>query len=171
ITCSPPKILIPRRWPAESRPLREDPPAFLCAIAGLQTLLAYVLYRIGDKNVTALRHSRLLLFALGSWLFRGRGLFLLRGRGRLFGRTLVTFCCRGCFALRCLGPSWRPGVLIRLFAFSQNFGDPQERELLAVTALAARVLAPALLERNDLGAASLFKDLGRNGRARDGRSA
>src|SRR3984957_15310075 len=29
ITSSPPKILIPSRWPPESRPLREDPPAFL----------------------------------------------------------------------------------------------------------------------------------------------
>src|SRR5580658_5471944 len=28
-TSSPPKILIPSRWPPESRPLREDPPAFL----------------------------------------------------------------------------------------------------------------------------------------------
>src|SRR5215831_14184235 len=28
-TCSPPKIFMPKRWPAESRPLREDPPAFL----------------------------------------------------------------------------------------------------------------------------------------------
>src|SRR5262249_12712362 len=30
--CSPPKSFTPRRWPAESRPLRDDPPAFLCAI-------------------------------------------------------------------------------------------------------------------------------------------
>src|SRR5580704_426452 len=39
-TASPPKIFSPRRWPAESRPLREDPPAFLCAITGLRNLLA-----------------------------------------------------------------------------------------------------------------------------------
>src|SRR6266404_9448971 len=29
---SPPNSLTPRRWPGESRPLREDPPAFLCAM-------------------------------------------------------------------------------------------------------------------------------------------
>src|ERR1700749_1861645 len=29
---SPPNNFTPRRRPAESRPLREDPPAFLCAI-------------------------------------------------------------------------------------------------------------------------------------------
>src|SRR5687767_4330533 len=31
-TCSPPYFLTPRRRPAVSRPLREEPPAFLCAI-------------------------------------------------------------------------------------------------------------------------------------------
>src|SRR5580698_4597802 len=117
MTSSPPKILIPRRWPAESRPLREDPPAFLCAIAGLQTFLAYVLYRISDKNVTTLRHSRLLLFALGSRLFGGRCLFLFRGRR--FGRALLAFCCRRHFPFRRLGSSRRPGVLVRLFAVGQ----------------------------------------------------
>src|SRR5258708_22473335 len=29
---SPPNFFTPRRWPAESRPLRDDPPAFLCAM-------------------------------------------------------------------------------------------------------------------------------------------
>src|ERR1700759_1567627 len=33
ITCSPPNFLTPRRRPAESRPLRDEPPAFLCAIS------------------------------------------------------------------------------------------------------------------------------------------
>src|SRR6478752_4854314 len=32
-TCSPPNFFTPKRRPAESRPLRELPPAFLCAIA------------------------------------------------------------------------------------------------------------------------------------------
>src|SRR6185312_9624292 len=32
ITFSPPNFLTPRRRPAVSRPLRDDPPAFLCAI-------------------------------------------------------------------------------------------------------------------------------------------
>src|SRR5689334_15944556 len=31
-TASPPNFLTPRRRPALSRPLREEPPAFLCAI-------------------------------------------------------------------------------------------------------------------------------------------
>src|SRR5579863_2411318 len=97
MTCSPPKILIPSRWPAESRPFREDPPAFLCAIAGLQTFLAYVLYRIGDKSVTTPSHSGLLLFALGSRLFSGRSLrlgrslFLFRGRRGCLGDALTSF--------------------------------------------------------------------------------
>src|SRR5690606_14137256 len=33
MTCSPPNFFTPRRRPAESRPLREEPPAFLCAIS------------------------------------------------------------------------------------------------------------------------------------------
>src|SRR3954468_22486102 len=32
ITFSPPNFLTPRRRPALSRPLRDEPPAFLCAI-------------------------------------------------------------------------------------------------------------------------------------------
>src|SRR6185503_19267854 len=34
-TCWPPKRFTPRRWPPESRPLREEPPAFLCAMTSL----------------------------------------------------------------------------------------------------------------------------------------
>ena len=33
ITASPPNFLMPRRRPSVSRPLREEPPAFLCAMA------------------------------------------------------------------------------------------------------------------------------------------
>src|SRR6185437_8308036 len=33
ITASPPNFLTPRRRPAVSRPLRDEPPAFLCAMA------------------------------------------------------------------------------------------------------------------------------------------
>src|SRR6185312_7345086 len=32
-TASPPNFFTPRRRPAESRPLRDEPPAFLCAIS------------------------------------------------------------------------------------------------------------------------------------------
>mmetsp|Transcript_738 Transcript_738/g.1285 ORF Transcript_738/g.1285 Transcript_738/m.1285 type:complete len:373 (-) Transcript_738:73-1191(-) len=35
MTDSPPNFLMPRRRPAESRPLREEPPAFLCAMGQL----------------------------------------------------------------------------------------------------------------------------------------
>src|SRR5579862_7971623 len=35
MTISPPDFFKPRRRPALSRPLREDPPAFLCAINAL----------------------------------------------------------------------------------------------------------------------------------------
>src|ERR687891_2306085 len=35
MTCSPPNFFTPSRWPGESRPLRELPPAFLCAISCL----------------------------------------------------------------------------------------------------------------------------------------
>src|SRR5437764_9701241 len=34
-TISPPNFLTPSRFPALSRPLREEPPAFLCAISNL----------------------------------------------------------------------------------------------------------------------------------------
>src|SRR6266851_366652 len=38
ITISPPYFLTPSRLPALSRPLREEPPAFLCAILSLLRL-------------------------------------------------------------------------------------------------------------------------------------
>src|SRR5471030_1365181 len=37
-TISPPAFFKQRRRPAESRPLREDPPAFLCAMVASQIL-------------------------------------------------------------------------------------------------------------------------------------
>src|SRR5262249_56531460 len=48
-TSWPPKRFTPRRWPGESRPLRELPPAFLCAIAGYSFLAfaAFVLAASG----------------------------------------------------------------------------------------------------------------------------
>src|SRR5258708_40272805 len=39
-TISPPNFLTPRRQPPESRPLREEPPAFLWAMEDLPRLLA-----------------------------------------------------------------------------------------------------------------------------------
>src|SRR3954447_13496096 len=69
-TTSPPYCFSPRRRPAESRPLREDPPAFLCAIAGLQNLVQ-VVTQIYDEIISLL----LALAGLGSGLGS-----LLRGR-------------------------------------------------------------------------------------------
>src|SRR5258706_10205985 len=79
-TIWPPKRLTPRRWPGESRPLRELPPAFLCAMA--------------------------------------------KSSGQL------------------------------------DAGDLEHRQVLPVAVLAARVLPPALLEDDDLGAAGLLDHLG-----------
>src|SRR3954451_13727581 len=45
ITASPPNFLTPRRLPAVSRPLRELPPAFLCAMVGAPGR------RSGDRDV------------------------------------------------------------------------------------------------------------------------
>src|SRR6187401_2496628 len=39
MTFSPPNFFTPRRRPAESRPLRDEPPAFLCAISNYLLLL------------------------------------------------------------------------------------------------------------------------------------
>ena len=77
-TCSPPYFLTPSRRPAVSRPLREEPPAFLCAIVSI------------------------------------------------------------------LAPTLGSGA--------DDFLDAHRRLFLAVAALAARVLAPALLEGDDLAA-------------------
>src|SRR5579862_5354672 len=46
MTISPPNFLTPSRRPALSRPLREDPPAFLCAILNL---LRRNLMRLGRR--------------------------------------------------------------------------------------------------------------------------
>src|SRR5271165_3889679 len=82
-TISPPYFLTPSRRPRLSRPLREEPPAFLCAIC----------------------HS-----------FRA---------GRIF-----------------------------------DFGDAQQRLLLAMTLLASVVVPPLFLEDDDLGRAGLLDDRG-----------
>src|SRR6185312_8632765 len=43
-TTWPPKRFTPRRWPAESRPLRELPPAFLCAMAGYSSFFLFAAF-------------------------------------------------------------------------------------------------------------------------------
>src|SRR5436190_8260107 len=95
-TCCPPYLLMPSRRPAVSRPLRDEPPAFLCAMVS--------------------------------------------------------------------GP-WRSA------SGAENFLDAHRRLVLAVAALATRVLAPALLEGDDLGGAALLDHLGHHLGARDRRLA
>src|SRR5262245_54903269 len=85
-TCWPPYLFIPSRRPAVSRPLRDEPPAFLCAI--------------------------------------------------------------------CLLPSWAPA------SAADDLLDAHRRLLLAVAALAARILAAAFLEGDHLRRAALLDDLG-----------
>src|SRR6516164_1349876 len=60
---------------------------------------------------------------------------------------------------------------LRPAALGQNLGDPHQREFLAMTALAPRILAAALLEGDDLVAAHVIEDLGRNRCACNGRRA
>ena len=62
-------------------------------------------------------------------------------------------------------------TLGRLGAFGQDFRDADQHEVLPVAALAPRILAAALLEGDDLGAADMVEDLGRDARARDHRRA
>src|SRR6476661_3182206 len=99
MTTSPPYCFRPRRRPAESRPLREDPPAFLCAIVRLQHL-AWVVTQIYDEITS-------LLFAFAA--FGGRLLGFL-------GRSLGGFLCRSLLG-RGLG-SLRGGL--GLFAFGRG---------------------------------------------------
>src|SRR5262249_33247034 len=87
---------------------------------------------------------RLRLRVLGG-RFRGRrrrGLRGLRRRGRFGARGFRRGS--GLRTRRSLGPG------LRLAALGEDLRDADHRELLAVTNLAARVLAAALLERDDL---------------------
>src|SRR5258705_13910178 len=96
---------------------------------------------------------------LGSRL-PGGGLFL-RGLPRRLGVLAVGGGCRDRFFL------FRPRSDRRVFVVGQDLGDPQHRDLVAIAALAARILAAALLERDDLGAALVLQHFGRDRSARD----
>src|SRR3974377_15828 len=75
-TDCPPNSLMPRRRPAESRPLREEPPAFLCAIAQL----------LDPASIPLGAEAGSTLLVLG---FAAPGLFrLLRAFGTRFGLVL-----------------------------------------------------------------------------------
>src|SRR5258708_1916675 len=73
IAAWPPDFFKPRRRPAESRPLREEPPAFLCAIELLSQISRFTY----TDSVKESSHFFLLLLGLGSRFLAGRGL----GRG------------------------------------------------------------------------------------------
>src|SRR3982751_4726806 len=94
-TC-PPNNFKPRRRPALSRPLREEPPAFLCAIVEFLRLLSCsaILFR---NHITSGYESLLFAFSLGRGLFC-HGLGLLGGRFRLCFR-LRRFICGFAFGL------------------------------------------------------------------------
>src|SRR4051812_624826 len=92
-TSWPPNFFTPRRRPAESRPLRELPPAFLCAISNYLLLL---LSRLLGRGLLGrgLRRRRLVVGLGGGGglldRFRLLGLGFLLGLdalGRLFRRV------------------------------------------------------------------------------------
>src|SRR6478752_7602773 len=124
ITSWLPNFLTPRRRPAESRPLRDEPPAFLCAMGVLPCCFQVP---------------------------------------RLFGAS------RRSFVSRSLGGFLLCRSLLGLFAGTEDVGDPNHSVILAVPALAARILAAALLEGNDLRAAGVLHHLAQHGCARDER--
>src|SRR4029077_10852541 len=103
-------------------------------------------------------------FALGARFCRGfLGDCLLGGRLFLRGprRLGLAACWRGLDHL--LAPGARSDG--RLVVVGQDLGDAQHRDLVAITALAARILAAALLERDDLRATLVLQHLGCHRRA------
>src|SRR4029077_3775264 len=68
ITISPPNFLTPSRRPALSRPLRDEPPAFLCAILNLLRrrllLRRRSFLRAGQPDLRDLQHGLVLAMAV-----------------------------------------------------------------------------------------------------------
>src|SRR5690606_2966717 len=173
-TSWPPNFFTPRRRPAESRPLRELPPAFLCAISNYLLLLGSRLFGRGLLGRRLFSHGLLRGLLGGSFLlgrrlrsgrFRsflgldslGRGLgrsLCLRLRLRSFGSLRSFFDLRRGFLLG-------GGLLLGLGV--ADCDDAQQRHLLAVPGLTAIVVPTALLEDRDLLALRLGDDLGRDG--------
>src|SRR6185295_19338598 len=148
-TLWPPDFLTPSRRPAESRPLREEPPAFLCAMGEFLT---------SSASTRASCQPWLPASAPLVWFPSWRvspwppAWSWPRPSARLLLRLLrLGLCSR----------------LRRLLAVGQNLGDAQRRQLLAMTLLAAIVLPPLFLEDDDLLAARLLDHLGSDRRAGD----
>src|SRR6202166_4953771 len=118
----------------------------------------YPLHRFRDEIIS-------LFLALGRLAFSDR--FGRLFSGRLFGPYLGLGRLGFCHALHlwlglALGP-WFRG-LGRLGAIGEDLGDTDHREFMAVAALTARILAPALLEGDHLVAARVLEHLAGNGR-------
>src|SRR6478672_2374212 len=104
-----------------------------------------------------------------------RSLLLLRGllrrwllRRLRLGLGFIGLSLLGLSLLR-LWPSHLG--LRRLLAVGEDLGDAEQRQILAMPLLAAVVLAPLLLEHDDLVAARLLHHLGGNQRTGNGRAA
>src|SRR5688572_3370223 len=158
-TSWPPNFFTPRRRPAESRPLRELPPAFLCAISNYLLLLRGRLLGRGLLGSGLLSRGFLLGSRLRSLRFLGRG-GLRRGLGL---RSRLGRSFGGLRRFLDLGRSFllRGGLLLGLRIADRD--DAQQGHLLAVPGLAAIVVPAALLEDDDLLALRLGDDLGRDG--------
>src|SRR5438128_2511523 len=113
-TASPPNFLTPRRRPAVSRPLRDEPPAFLCAMVQLLFLVGLGRSLLGC-GLGSLFGGRLFSLGLLSGLLGG-GFGRCLGLGgclfrRFFRRRLYFRLGRRCL-FRCLGHrlgGWRLG--------------------------------------------------------------
>src|SRR5690606_28857620 len=128
-----PSFFAPRRRPAESRPLRELPPAFLCAMTRYSFDSSALLFgRFGGRLLSRR------LFG-GGFRFAG-GLFRLGLRRRRLGRRVLGLELRLGLGLLQLG----------LLAAGQDVGDAHHRQQLAVALLAPVIVAALLLEDDDL---------------------
>src|SRR6185369_7597768 len=134
----PPDFLTPSLRPIESRPLRDEPPAFLCAM-GVGPLL---LLRLGCR-LLGRRLGRL----LGCWLLVGGFGFSLLGRRFLLGLGFALGCLRLLLRLFRLGLRRSLGWFL---AVGQDLGDAERRQRLAMALLAPIIGAPFLLEDHDL---------------------
>src|SRR3546814_2380677 len=99
-TASPPNFLTPRRRPAESRPLRELPPAFLCAMAQSSFFLA-----AGFLAAGFLLAAFLAAVFFGAAFFFGAALF-----AGAFCAPVLASSAFGAAALRGLASGFLPSV-------------------------------------------------------------
>ena len=131
---------------------------FLVSHCWPPNFLDYCLPRIRDKSITAPYHF-FLSFCRRLLGFRGRpfrwplfGLLaprLATSPGALADSAAPSSASAAAGAGACARCGFGGAVLLAFLAVGQDFGDAQQRELLAVTALAPRVLPAALLEGDD----------------------